>query len=70
MTGLLDFDGTNKTFFVIHLKHFRFLHLPIVKPMSNDQVHAMSWQYIHVLSLCGVVVVRCVCMCVYVCVCV
>jgi hypothetical protein len=46
--GLLDFHSDYKN---IARKHSSFWPLADVKPMSNDAVHAISWQCMFALSL-------------------
>jgi hypothetical protein len=38
--------------FAIHLKHSSFWPSAVAKPLQDEQVHAMLWQCISVLSMC------------------
>jgi hypothetical protein len=40
-----------KLLFAVHLKHSNFWPSADVKPTSDEQAHAMHWQYMFTLSL-------------------
>ncbi len=44
--GLKDSHNSNKNLFAVPLKHSSFLPSAYVKPMPNDLVHAILWQWI------------------------
>jgi len=50
--SLIYFHITFKILFVVHQKCSGFWASADVKPMSNDQVHAMARQCLYDLSMC------------------
>ncbi len=50
--GLLDFQCTYKILFAAYLKHSSFWPSADVKPMLNDQAHAMPKQCMYAISMC------------------
>jgi hypothetical protein len=56
--SLLDFIVLKVILFAVHIKHTSFLPSAVVKPMSNDLVHAMHWQCLFALYVYAVVMVH------------